>query len=641
MSSKLTEDKMNGNKWRFTGNNFHPENGLETNDMGIFKKDPMGSLARELCQNSIDAKLSDKTCVKMEFKSFEISRERIPGINRLREEIESCYNYQKSEVNKKTLKRMLEKIDKKTIRCLRISDYNTTGLTNVYSDEGSFYLLTKGNGLSLKTGSTGGSKGVGKFASFVVSDFNTVFYSTKNNEGQEAYLGISKLCSTLYDKETGEKTDGIGYYGYNYQGMPIEGQLSIEDGYVRNYTGTDVYILGFDSDNASWKSEIIMKILDSFMVAIIRGGLEIAVDEIIVNKLTVEEIIEDKTLISNKKYESIKSQYILLTEDVSETTIEIERYGTAEVKLKAYSKDNAHLASYECVMVRYPHMKITTLKNITQVPFSAMCIIPDNKLNQILRLIENAQHTDWELARLNDDPAMKTEATRVKKELTNKICEYIQSVLSTSTNEKSDIEGAGDLLPSVADNNGIGNKNEVIITETAQIVPKVKNRIKESSVSKDDQDASGEIVDLMGNGDDMDVITPVGQNTGTDGIIHDNDNEETAGEGEEKEGIKLVPLSGIKYRMMMPNKSNGQFILSFVSTQDAKNCELTLKHLDDSDNRYFTNINSCEINGQTAAIKDGKIIDFDLENNEKYKFVINTDLKDYYASEVVITYEVR
>ena len=93
--------------------------------------------------------------------------------------------------------------------------------------------------------------------------------------------------------------------------------------------------------------------------------------------------------------------------------------------------------------------------------------------------------------------------------------------------------------------------------------------------------------------------------------------------------------------MMMPNKSNGQFILSFVSTQDAKNCELTLKHLDDSDNRYFTNINSCEINGQTATIKDGKIINFDLENNEKYKFVINTDLKDYYASEVVITYEVR
>ena len=91
----------------------------------------------------------------------------------------------------------------------------------------------------------------------------------------------------------------------------------------------------------------------------------------------------------------------------------------------------------------------------------------------------------------------------------------------------------------------------------------------------------------------------------------------------------------------MPNKNNGQFILSFVSIQDAKNCELVLKHLDDSNTKYFTQINSCKINDQIATIKDGKVINFDLENNEKYKFVINTDLKDYYASEVTISYEIR
>ena len=638
--NRLEEDKKEGKKWRFTGNNFHPENGLETNDMGIFKRDPMGSLARELCQNSIDAKLPEEKCVRMEFQSFNIERSRIPDIDRLREEIESCYKYQKSEANKKALKRMLERIDVNTIRCLRISDYNTSGLTDVNSDEGSFYLITKGNGLSLKTGSTGGSKGVGKFASFVVSDFNTVFYSTKNKDGEEAYLGISKLCSTIYDEQTGEKTDGIGFYGINYKGNPINEQLKLEAGFSRNTTGTDVYILGFNDANLSWKSEIIMKILDSFMVAIARGELEVRVDDIEVNKDTVENIIEDSSLISSKKYESIKSQYILLTEEVSETTIEIDRYGTAEVKLKAYSKENAHLASYECVMVRYPHMKITTLKNITQVPFSAMCIIPDNKLNRILRLIENAQHTDWELARLNDDQAMKTEATRVKKELTNKICEYIQKVLSTSINEKSDIEGAGELLPSVEDNSGIGSQNEVIVTEMAQIVPKVKNKTIEKLPSQEDPNAYGETIDLVGEGNDVDVTTPSGHNEGGGGETHDGE-ERKAGENGDQEGIKLAPISGIKYRLMMPNKNNGQLILSFVSVQEAKNCELVLKHLDDSNNKYFTQINSCKINNQIATIKDGKVINFDLENNEKYKFVINTDLKDYYASEVTILYEIR
>ena len=114
-----------------------------------------------------------------------------------------------------------------------------------------------------------------------------------------------------------------------------------------------------------------------------------------------------------------------------------------------------------------------------------------------------------------------------------------------------------------------------------------------------------------------------------------------AAENGDQEGIKLAPISGIKYRLMMPNKNNGQLILSFVSVQDAKNCELVLKHLDDSNNKYFTQINSCKINDQIATIKDGKVINFDLENNEKYKFVINTDLKDYYASEVTISYEIR
>lgn len=641
MTKQIEIDKQIGNKWRFTGNNFHPENGLETNDMGIFKRDPMASLAREICQNSIDAKRKDKDFVRIEFNSFDINRNEIPGIDRLKDEINSCYNYQRSEANKKALKKMYDKINNNKISCLRISDFNTTGLTDVKSDEGTFYLLTKGNGLSLKTGSTGGSKGVGKFASFVVSDFNTVFYSTKNIEGEEAYIGISKLCSTLYDSETGEKTDGIGYYGQNYQGTPIIGQVNLQKTYKRESSGTDVYILGFNTNDNNWKSEIIMKILDSFMVALVRGGLVVKVDEIELKKETLKEIIENPNIVKKKSYESIKSQYVLLTEEVSKTTVEIDGYGTAEVLLKAYSKDDAHLASYECVMVRYPHMKITTLKNITQVPFSAMCIIPDNKLNQILRLIENAQHDNWELNRLNDDPSMKTEAGRIKRELQSKICEYIQKVLSTSSNEKSDIEGAGELLPFMSDSAGIGNKSETIITETAQIVSKVKNKVKDTSVNKEDQNGNGEIPDTMGDGNEVEETTPEGHNKGNSGSQHGSDNSKESGENGDKEGTRTANLSGIKYNMIMPNKENGQLVLTFMATQNADNCELTIRHLDESNTKYLTNILSGELNGQPVAIKDNKIVNFDIKNNEKYKFVINTDLRDYFASEVSITYEIR
>ena len=50
---------MGEQMWRFPDNNYTNENGLDTSDMEMFKKDPVSSLAREICQNSIDAAYND------------------------------------------------------------------------------------------------------------------------------------------------------------------------------------------------------------------------------------------------------------------------------------------------------------------------------------------------------------------------------------------------------------------------------------------------------------------------------------------------------------------------------------------------------------------------------------------------------
>lgn len=59
--------------WRFPDNNYTSENGLDTSDMEMFKKDPVSSLAREICQNSIDAAYGEKP-VRVEFKLFTVAR---------------------------------------------------------------------------------------------------------------------------------------------------------------------------------------------------------------------------------------------------------------------------------------------------------------------------------------------------------------------------------------------------------------------------------------------------------------------------------------------------------------------------------------------------------------------------------------
>ena len=43
-------------KWKFIENGYGNESSLDSTDVETFKKDPIASIARELCQNSVDAR---------------------------------------------------------------------------------------------------------------------------------------------------------------------------------------------------------------------------------------------------------------------------------------------------------------------------------------------------------------------------------------------------------------------------------------------------------------------------------------------------------------------------------------------------------------------------------------------------------
>ena len=64
-------------------------------------------------------------------------------------------------------------------------------------------------GASDKSGTAGGSFGIGKFAPFACSDFRTVFYSTLDKDGVKAYQGVSRLTS--FRTASGMVTQGTGF----------------------------------------------------------------------------------------------------------------------------------------------------------------------------------------------------------------------------------------------------------------------------------------------------------------------------------------------------------------------------------------------------------------------------------------------
>ena len=95
-------------------------------------------------------------------------------------------------------------------------------------------------------------------------------------------------------------------------------------------------------------------------------------------------------------------------------------------------------------------------------------------------------------------------------------------------------------------------------------------------------------------------------------------------------------LSGMSYRYMMLDKNSGKCAISFESIYDESDCELSLYYLDDSENKYNVNIQSCTLEGNPLEIKDGKIVNLKLSKNKKYKLSLDTDLRELYSCEVII-----
>lgn len=633
---------MDDVKWRFPSNSCTVETGLDTADMETFKKDAISSLARELCQNSIDAKdTSVSEPVKIVFKTFEIDSFSIPGRDDLMHQIKACQDTRES--NKKIsfrLNEMYEHIKKEKIICLRISDFNTTGLIGISGgDNNPWHYLVHGSGISDKSETSGGSKGIGKFASFVSSYFNTVFYSTRTIKNEYGYEGICKLCSAKIEGSI-EKTQGIGYFGNTNQNLPIFENFSIDSNFVRGEKeyGSDVYIIGFKNQK-DWKKDIISKVLDSFMSAIIFNTLEVEVENLVINSTTLKDIVFNDEFINKATKKSIISQYLLLTEKdkVFKDVITIDEYGTAQLYLMEFVGEYENYATNNCVMIRYPYMKIKEINKISTIPCSALCIIDDNKLNKVLRNIENPQHTDWEFKRIEDE-SEKAEVKSVYNELLKNIKEFIHEHLSSSDNNTTDIEGAGDYFESKDEDFGSGNTTKQTIKEQVEIKKKVKP--KKVNVNASIEDISGDGVSLDIGNDDSDgeeIITPEGHNFADGGHINPG-TELKKGKIDDNGHIVIKPseLRGMNYRFFCISKKERKYVISFVSDYTEKEVGLELFALDDGGDRYPVRIENCSMNSENLPISNETEIKFSMKQGQRIRLEIITDQKDLFSGEIKV-----
>ena len=400
--------------WYFPDNKGGQDEGFENQGINQFKMSPYGKLAREIIQNSYDAKIKgENKKVKVEFRLVKMDKKRIPNLESIRESIDASAEYfPETERLEKFRQVANEKFESDTIDVLKISDYNTTGLVGIEKRINSaWYGLIKSSGNSTKSGISGGSYGSGKHAAFVFSYFRTILYGTYVEDEGYAFQGKSILCS---HKKDGVVKSNIGYWGNitEEECKPIRNQESMDEFYRRDETGTDLYIIGAKLEKEEWVENIIYSVIENFWKLIIEDKLEVS---IVNNEQTIN--IDSKNiraLAQMGKEENARIdehdifnayKFIELNDSIEEV-----RYGSIcdenDVELKI-----AKLPQYpekKILKMRDTEMKINIFSPRKRpVNFIGILIATGEELNKQLRESEPQTHDSWNADNIEDEEYRK------------------------------------------------------------------------------------------------------------------------------------------------------------------------------------------------------------------------------------------
>lgn len=646
---------MSDIKWRFPASGHGERKGISSGDFEAFKKSPFKAFAREILQNSIDARDSDEEPTSVEFKTFEIETKNIKGCEGLKDQIRRCIEFWAHKPDYVEIYQgMLDVLNSDKITCLRVSDYNTTGLIGVETDkqkENKFLALTKGTGVSEKSGiQAGGSKGVGKNAAFLMSSVSTVFYATRTNqslEGEEGIfvgsIGVSELISGYVDDNdvnNRDYTQGTGYFSLGEFNSAIGEIINLEPGYNRNERcGTDIFIIGFTASEG-WEKEIINSILDSFMSTIVREDLEVNINGMKIDKEHIKDIVYDDNLTNEKNKSNVISQYRLLSGDPNVSVFDIDtEYGSCDLYVLPFSKEEECLATHKCVMIRHPLMKIKEEALGASFRVSAMCIIGEGKLGQKLRDIENLQHIDWEPKRIKDK-FLRKEIENVLADIKKQINQKVIECLQLGDEKPLDPNGAGDYLPdaNIGESNAGDTNGNKKPAETVTISkPKVNDTVEKNATQKtDDGNALQPDIGSVDDTVDGDVSHPSGTNDNDGGGHHPGD--ESSGEKQGDEVIfKRYKLSGVRYKVISTNKAEGKLRVIFTAPIDFETCYLNLSLLDDNNAPSPVEILEMQCNGVAIFSEDkNEYGPFAIKTNQKIILDVRTNSTGYFGSEVKV-----
>lgn len=427
-------------KWHFPSyNNGDDIQGIRDGDIELFDRYRYASVVRESIQNSMDAQFDKNKPVVVEFEFFDLKKGDYRDLFNVENHLRACAKYNGSnEDDKEYFDAMIRslKVRPDRVEILRITDYNTIGM----DANGSYKVFALARNISTKQSkSSAGSKGMGKAAYFSLSYLRSILVSSRTQDNQCLFQGISRLSM---HQMNGELLKYKGFFGLEDL-KPITDHDITPPLFHRSEPGTSIFILGlWDDDDRI--IEMRKALLNSFWLAILEKQLIVS--------------INNETIDHSNVYEHIIS--------IWESPAESKQYNVGgnprpyietwmqEGKSQSFSDNLPHLGSVRCVFAKhhdYSNLvaffrKSKMLIQKQPILYKGYCgvlLCDDEQGNEYLKKLENARHDKWESGNWSNNRKF---AKTILKELNDFVKESFEQFAGSNEEKEISIPKLAELL---------------------------------------------------------------------------------------------------------------------------------------------------------------------------------------------------
>ncbi len=510
-------------QWCFSPLGTGDKVGVNNAGIGIFKKQPYIGLAKEILQNVIDAKDKDVNGpAKAVFEVVKIPKSQLPDPSRLSYVIKQCYEYYHDGddgIKMGLLKKAAETyLDGDTlVPVLKISDYNTVGLTGAKKEKGSNWTglvreisaTNKGNGKS-------GSFGVGKFAPFNFSSIRTIIYSTFNKDGETAIQG--KTILTTFKDNDGKLKQNVGLFGLieDDDCKAIYDSEDAPEAFRRSDYGTDLFVLGFKED-ADWMQQVAVSVLEYFFYTIYIGNLEVSIVDgdkhIDINQGNLSELMNKYADYCQKK--DIEFSAPIFWEILNDTSGRTKHYKedfAKKGKVELYLLVDPDFSEKRILEMRTAGMKIKEDRDFRIGAYFRGIFIatgegsksddPKDNINSFLRKCENQAHDTWSKDEYEDNTK---EAELIIKKIHSWILDKVKEEMPEIEADETEAYGLSDLLPN-QDSDGKDDTSEKAFISFEPLPVDITPSFSKKP-SKRSSDVST-VINTPEKGDPSDILVP-------------------------------------------------------------------------------------------------------------------------------------